>query len=154
LLPSPDFGTSWATYDTDATLRYVGPDGQVSHVKGTSGGQQGDPLEMMRFSATIHPVWARVMARHPRARALAFADDGFVRLSVVECLHILAEFKSAFKDDALVGWIARRPHSQQWLRQGQLLDDHEAWTARPQADLKDTRELDPAQVRRSDPRCQ
>jgi len=87
-------------HGTDATLRYVGPDGQALHVKRTSRGQQGDPLEMMRFCATIHPVWARVMARHPRARALAFADDGFVRSSVVECLHILAELKSTFKDDA------------------------------------------------------
>jgi len=34
-----------------------------------------------------------------RARALAFADDGFVRASVVECRHILAELQTAFKDD-------------------------------------------------------
>jgi hypothetical protein len=104
-LPSFDglrhlFGYFRAMHDTAATLRYVGPDGQVHHIKGTSGGQQGDPLEMMRFCATIHPVWARVMARHHRARALAFADDGFVRASVVECLQILAELQTAFKDDA------------------------------------------------------
>jgi len=55
---------------------------------------------MMRFCATIHPVWAQVMARHQRMRALAFADDDFVRASVVECLHILAELQTAFKDDA------------------------------------------------------
>ena len=54
---------------------------------------------MMRFCATIHPVWARVMGRHPNARALAFADDGFVRSSLIECLHILAELKHAFKED-------------------------------------------------------
>ena len=39
------------------------------------------------------------MARHPNARALAFADDGFVRSSLLECLHILAELKHAFKED-------------------------------------------------------
>ena len=54
---------------------------------------------MMGFCATIHPVWARVMARHLRACALALADDGFVRSSLVECLHILAELKIAFKED-------------------------------------------------------
>ena len=54
---------------------------------------------MLRFCATIHPVWARVMDRHPRARALAFADDGFVRTDLFECLHILAELKRAFKED-------------------------------------------------------
>ena len=54
---------------------------------------------MLRFCATIHPVWARVMKRHPRARGLAFADDGFVRSSIVDCLHIWAELKGGFKDD-------------------------------------------------------
>ena len=93
------FGYWRAMHDTAATLRYVSADGQVHHIEGSTGGQQGDPLEMMRFCATIHPVWARVMARHPNARALAFADDGFVRSSLLECLHILAELKSAFKED-------------------------------------------------------
>ena len=94
------FGYFSAMHDTEGTLRYVGPDGEVHHVNGTSGGQQGDPLEMMRFCATIHPIWARVMARYDRARALAFADDGFVRSSLLDCLHILAELKIAFKEDA------------------------------------------------------
>ena len=44
-------------------------------------------------------MWARVMERHLRARGLAFADDGFVRSSLVDCLHILAELKRAFKED-------------------------------------------------------
>jgi len=65
------FGYFSAMHDTEGTLRYVGPDGEVHHVNGTSGGQQGDPLEMMRFCATIHPIWARVMARYDRGRALA-----------------------------------------------------------------------------------
>ena len=39
------------------------------------------------------------MKRHSRARGLAFADDGFVRSSIVDCLHILAELKIAFKED-------------------------------------------------------
>ena len=81
-------------HDTEGTLRYVGPDGEVHHVNGTSGGQQGDPLEMMRFCATIHPIWARVMERYDRARALAFAEDGFVRASLLDCIQIRAELKT------------------------------------------------------------
>ena len=31
----------------------------LSHtIYGTTGGQQGDPLEMLRFCATTHPIWA------------------------------------------------------------------------------------------------
>ena len=97
--PSAPFGYFRAIHDTPGTLRYIGPDGEVHHVHGTSGGQQGDPLEMMRLCATVHPVWARVMERYERARALAFADDGFVRSSLVDCLHILAVLKTAFKED-------------------------------------------------------
>ena len=85
--------------DTASTLRYVDHKGQVHHVSGTSGGQQGDPLEMIRFCATIHPVWGRVMARYEHARALAFADDGYIHSELKHCLLILAELKHAFKED-------------------------------------------------------
>ena len=54
---------------------------------------------MLRFCATIHPVWTRVMDRHLRARGLAIADDAFVLSSLVDCLQILAELKGAFKED-------------------------------------------------------
>ena len=56
-----------AMHDTASMLRYVDHKGQVHHVSGSSGGQQGDPLEMIRFCATIHPVWERVMPRYQRA---------------------------------------------------------------------------------------
>ena len=98
--PSTDFGTSSATSGPCMTQLRPRTRRAGSSRQGHLGGQQSDPLEMMRFCATIHPVWAWVMARHQRARALAFADDGFVRASVVECLHILAELQTAFKDDA------------------------------------------------------
>jgi hypothetical protein len=61
-----------AMHDTASTLRFV------HHVEGSSGGQQGDPMEMIRFCATMHPIWGRVMARHKQARAVAFADDGYI----------------------------------------------------------------------------
>ena len=43
-----------AMHDTTSTLRYVDHKGQVHHVEGSTGGQQGDPLEVIRFCATIH----------------------------------------------------------------------------------------------------
>jgi len=54
---------------------------------------------MIRFCATIHPVWGRVMSRYQRARALAFADDGYIHSELKDCLLILAELKHAFKED-------------------------------------------------------
>ena len=45
-----------AMHDTASTLRYVDHKGQVHHVEGSSGGQPGDPMEMVCFCATIHPT--------------------------------------------------------------------------------------------------
>lgn len=89
-----------AMHDTEGKLRYVDPHGQVHIIRGTTGGQQGDPLEMMRFCATIHPIWGRVMAKYRSSRALAFADDGFVRADLKTSLHILVDLKRAFLQDA------------------------------------------------------
>ena len=40
------------------------------------------------------------MQRHREARAVAFADDGYIDGELRECLLILAELKQAFKDDS------------------------------------------------------
>jgi hypothetical protein len=77
----------------------------VHHIEGITGGQQGDPLEMLRFCLTIHPIWGRVMARSPQARAVAFADDGFVYVcvqydSLSSALHIWVQLLHAFKNYA------------------------------------------------------
>ena len=93
------FGYFRNMHDTASTLRYLDPSGSTHHIDGTRGGQQGDPLEMYRFSHTIHPLWGRVMARFPDARAVAYADDGFVKDRLLSVLRILAELKFAFKQD-------------------------------------------------------
>jgi hypothetical protein len=46
-----------------AKLRYFDWDGQVHLAKGKTGGQQGDPLEMLIFNLTIHHLWGRVLAK-------------------------------------------------------------------------------------------
>ena len=93
------FGYFRAMHDTASTLRYVDHKGQVHHVEGSSGGQQGDPMEMIRFCATIHPTWGRIMQRHRQARAVAFADDGYIDADLKEFLLLLAELKQAFKEE-------------------------------------------------------
>ena len=62
-----------------AKLRYFDWDGQVQLAKGKTGGQQGDPLEMLIFNLTILHLWGRVPAKFPEARAIAYADDGYIK---------------------------------------------------------------------------
>jgi hypothetical protein len=42
-------------------IRYFDWDGQVHIDKGKTGGQQGDPLEMLIFYLTVHHIWGRVL---------------------------------------------------------------------------------------------
>ena len=50
------FGYFRNMHDTAGTLRFFDNCGKVHHISGTQGGQQGDPLEMLRFCHTIHPL--------------------------------------------------------------------------------------------------
>ena len=50
------FGYFKAMDTCHAKLRYFDWDGQVHLDKGKTGGQQGDPLEMLIFNLTIHHV--------------------------------------------------------------------------------------------------
>jgi hypothetical protein len=62
-----------------AKLRYFDWDGQVLLAKGKAGGQQGDPLEMLIFNLTMHHLWGRVLGKFQEARAIAYADDGYIK---------------------------------------------------------------------------
>ena len=73
------FGYFKAMRACHAKLRYFDWDGQVHLAKGKTGGQQGDPLEMLVFNLTIHHLWGRVLAIYPEARAVAYADDGYIK---------------------------------------------------------------------------
>ena len=79
---------------------YFDWDGQVHLVKGKTGGQQGDPLEMLIFNLTIHHLWGRVLAKFQEARAVAYADDGYIKAKLSVALQVLAELKVVFKADA------------------------------------------------------
>jgi hypothetical protein len=66
------FGYFKAMRSCEAKLRYFDWDGQVHIVKGKTGGQQGDPLEMLILNLTVHHIWGRVLAKFQGARALIF----------------------------------------------------------------------------------
>ncbi len=68
--------------------------------KGKTGGQKGDPLEMLIFNLTVHHIWGRVLAKFQGARAVAYADDGYVKGKLSEALQVLAELKRVLKEDA------------------------------------------------------
>ena len=81
-------------------LRYFDWDGQVHLAKGKTGGQQGDPLEMLVFNLTIHHLWGRVLAKFQEARSVAYTDDGYIKVKLSVTLQVLAEVKTVFKADA------------------------------------------------------
>jgi hypothetical protein len=72
------FGYFKAMCTCESKLRYFDWDGQVHIVKGKTDGQQGDPLEMLIFNLTVHHIWGRVLTKFQGARAVAYADDGYI----------------------------------------------------------------------------
>ena len=94
------FGYFKAMRTCHATLRYFDWDGQVHFAKGETGGQQGDPLEMLIFNLTTHNLWGRVLAKFQEARAIAYADDGYIKGKLSVALQVLAELKRVLKEDA------------------------------------------------------
>ena len=94
------FGYFKTIHTCHVKLRYFYWDGQVHLTKGKTGGQEGDPLEMLIFNLTIHHLWGRVLAKFQEARAVAYADDGYIKAKLSVTLQVLAEIKAVFKADA------------------------------------------------------
>ena len=80
-------------------LRYFDWDEQIHLVKGKTGGHQGDPLEMLVFNLTIHHLWGRLFAKFPEARAIAYADDGYIKAKLIVTLQVLTELKRVLEED-------------------------------------------------------
>ena len=85
-------------------LRYFDWDGQVHIAKGKTGGQQGDPLEMLIFNLTVHHIWGQVLAKFQGSRVVAYPDDGYIKGKLSVSLQVLVELKRVLKDH-----IIRRP---------------------------------------------
>ena len=87
-------------HDTDANLRFTDQYDQTHILKGTQGGQQRDPLEMLRFCLATYPTWDRVLKRHPKTQTVAYADDSYVHGQLRETLLAVADLKRNFENDA------------------------------------------------------
>jgi hypothetical protein len=94
------FGYFKAMWTCEAKLRYFDWDGQVHIAKGKTGGQQGDPLEMLIFNLTVHHIWGRILAKFQGGWAVAYADDGCIKGKLSVALQVLAELKRLLKEDA------------------------------------------------------
>jgi hypothetical protein len=55
---------------------------------------------MLIFNLTIHHLWGRVLAKFPEARAITYADDGYIKAKLSIALQVLVELKVVFKTDA------------------------------------------------------
>ena len=65
---------------TKSHLRYFDYLGKVLDAWGKTGGQQGDPLEMIIFCLSVHHIWGSTLAKHHQdACAVAYADDGYIK---------------------------------------------------------------------------
>ena len=83
-----------------AKLRYFDWDGQLHLAKGKTDVQQGGALEMLIFNLTIHHLWGRVLAKFQGARAIAYADGGYMKAKLSVALQVLAELKHVLKQDS------------------------------------------------------
>jgi hypothetical protein len=86
---------------TKSHLRYFDFCGNVLDAWGKTGGQQGDPLEMIAFCLSIHHLWGRTLAKHYQdACAVAYADYGFIKAKLSVTLEVLSDIKHVLREDA------------------------------------------------------
>jgi hypothetical protein len=86
---------------TKSHLRYFDFCGNVLDAWGKTGGQQGDPLEMIAFCLSIHHLWGRTLAKHYQdACAVAYADDGYIKAKLSVALEVLSDMKHVLREDA------------------------------------------------------
>lgn len=94
------FGYFYAMRTSTSRNRYFDWNDYVRHVFGTTGGAQGDPLEMIAFCMTTLHIWGRIMGQHLGERAVAYADDGYFTARLSVALEILSKLRAGFRDDA------------------------------------------------------
>jgi hypothetical protein len=87
-------------HSTNSNNRYPDHRGHTHHVKGKAGGQQGDGLEMMRYSLSQCPIMVRVFARHRHARGVGSADDLNIYAALKTALKVLVEMRQRLGEDA------------------------------------------------------
>jgi hypothetical protein len=90
-----------AMHTTKSHLGYFDYCGKVLDAWGKTGGQQGDPLEMIVFFLSVHHLWGRTLNTHNQdACAVAYADDGYIKAKLSIALQVLSDIKHVLKEDA------------------------------------------------------
>ena len=88
---------------TKSHLRYFNYCRNVLDAWGKTGGQQGEPLEMMMFCLTVHHLWGRTLTNHNQDTcAVAYADDsydGYIKAKLSVALEVLSDIKQVLKED-------------------------------------------------------
>jgi hypothetical protein len=86
---------------TKSHLWYFDYCGNVLDAWGKTGGQQGDPLELIVFCLSVHHLWGRTLNKyHQDACAVAHADDGYIKAKLSVALEVLSDVKHVLKEDA------------------------------------------------------
>jgi hypothetical protein len=86
--------------DVPSRNRFTDHEGSTRHIAGSRGGLQGDPLKMIRFCLTVHPIWGRVLGRHQATLGAAHADDAYLMGRIEPTLMALADTVRSFRQDA------------------------------------------------------
>jgi hypothetical protein len=91
---------SWSWLSCGRHLRYFDYCGNVLDDWGKTGGEQGDPLEMIVFCLTVHHLWTLWgLAKHNQvACAVAYADDGYIKAKLSVALEVLSDIKQVLKE--------------------------------------------------------
>ncbi len=95
----PFLGYFNAMRSTACTNRFFDHCGHTHHVQGTTGGQQGDGMEMAVYSLSQHPIIGRTLERYPRARGVGFADDLTIYATLQTSLKALVELRQRLGED-------------------------------------------------------
>jgi hypothetical protein len=79
---------------TKSHMRYFDCCGNVLDAWGKTGGQQGNPLEMIVFCLSMHHLWGRTLNKHNQdACAVALADDGSIKAKLSIALEVLSDIE-------------------------------------------------------------
>jgi hypothetical protein len=82
-------------------LRYFDFCGNVLAAWGKTGGQKGDPLEMIVCCLIMHHIWGCTLAKHNQdACAVAYADDGYIKSKLSVAIEVLSDISLVLKEDA------------------------------------------------------
>jgi hypothetical protein len=96
----PFLGYFTAMRSTVCTNRYFDHRGHRHHVKDTTGGQQGNGMEMTVYSLSQQPIIGRAFERYPSARGVGFADDLTIYATLQTSLKVLVELRQRLGEDA------------------------------------------------------